>query len=255
MDAWNLEPARDLGLPPLQRFRSLDREGGLVDWAARGLWWTAIRSYLSLGHRLAVTGVRNVPREPPYVLIANHESHFDALVLAAAAAPARHWDRLFPIAAGDVFFETPAVAAFAAFVLNALPMWRKNCGPHALRQLREKLVGDPCIYVLFPEGGRSRDGRMARFKAGLGMIVAGTSVPVVPCRLEGAFEAFPAGSAWPRFRRITLKIGAPLTFAAVPAGREGWESVAAQSAAAVRALGGEAARADPAKGGAAPLDY
>ena len=72
--------------------------------------------------------------------------------------------KIFPIAAGDVFFETPAWAAFAAGIMNALPMWRKKFGPHALQELRQRLVEEPCAYILFPEGARSRD-RVGRPKA------------------------------------------------------------------------------------------
>ena len=100
--------------------------------------------------------------------------------MLAAPLPWRLRDRVFPIAAGDVFFETPMMSAFSAFFLNALPLWRKKCGPHALKELRDKLLEDPCVYVLFPEGARSRDGKMLPFKKGLGMLVAGTPVPVVP---------------------------------------------------------------------------
>src|SRR5262245_9485206 len=97
-------------------------------------------------HRLKVRGRRYLPRRPPFVLAANHQRHLDALVLASPL-PWRLRDHIFPIAAGDVFFETPAMSAFSAFFLNALPMWRKKCGPHALLQLRQRLVEEPCAYI------------------------------------------------------------------------------------------------------------
>lgn len=70
-------------------------------------------------------------------------------------------------------------------------MWRKNCGPHALTDLRRKLDEEKCIYIIFPEGSRSRDGQMARFKHGLGMLAAETLAPVVPCFIAGTFDALP----------------------------------------------------------------
>ena len=130
MDQWRLEPAHDLGLPTGQRLRSLQRESGLIETLARFGWWTAVRTYLTLAHRLSITGQEHVPAAPPFVLVANHSSHLDTLVLAASMRRLL-WDRVFPIAAGDTFFETPIVAAFAAGLLNALPMWRRNCGSHA----------------------------------------------------------------------------------------------------------------------------
>jgi 1-acyl-sn-glycerol-3-phosphate acyltransferase len=115
-------------------------------------------------------------------------------------------------------------------------MWRKKCGPHALAQLRRRLLEEPCAYVLFPEGARSRDGKMSPFKPGLGMLVAGTDVPVVPCHLDGCFQALAAEQRCPRPRRIRLRIGEPLNDAAVPNDRGGWLQVAAATEERVKAL-------------------
>jgi 1-acyl-sn-glycerol-3-phosphate acyltransferase len=235
MQQWDLQPARDLGLPPGERLRSLRRENGLISTGLHLAWWTVVRGYLAVWHRLAICGQQNIPARPPFILVANHTSHLDALALAAPL-PWRHCDRIFPIAAGDVFFQTPLVSAFAAGMLNALPMWRKKCGPHTLAELRKRLLEEPCAYILFPEGTRARDGQMSSFKPGLGMLVAETSVPVVPCYLDGCFQALSAEQRWPRPRRIRLHIGAPLTFTAVANNREGWLHVAAAMEERVRAL-------------------
>ena len=235
MDDWQYRPAGDQGLDPHASFRSLKREAGLIATVTQAAWRVAVRAYLRGYHRLRVEGAEHIPAQPPFVMIANHASHLDVLTLGAAL-PWRLRRHAFPIAAGDVFFETPAVSAFSAMMLNALPMWRKRCGSHAMQELRERLIGEPAIYILFPEGTRSRDGQMGKFKPGLGMLVAGAEVPIVPCHLEGAHAACPPGSTVPRPRRLTLRIGAPLTFAATPDLREGWHSVAEQAQAAVRAL-------------------
>ena len=83
---------------------------------------------------------------------------------------------------------------------------------------------------------RSREGSLLHFKAGLGMIVAGTPVPVVPCSILGAAAAMPPGSRWPRPRRLRLKIGPPLSFESVANARAGWEQVAREAEEAVRRL-------------------
>jgi 1-acyl-sn-glycerol-3-phosphate acyltransferase len=182
-------------------------------------------------------GRDNLPREPPLILAANHVSHLDALVLADPL-PWRLRDRVFPVAVGDHFFETPPQAFFAATFLNALPIWRFKCGPHALQQLRQRLVDESCVYILFPEGTRSQDGRLGRFKSGLGMLVAGTTVPVVPCYLEGTYSALPPHQLLPRPCRITLTVGAALTFPDVPDERAGWNQIAEITAKAIRCLAG-----------------
>jgi 1-acyl-sn-glycerol-3-phosphate acyltransferase len=236
MEAWNYEPAKDLELSPVARARSLRRESGIWSTCGHLGWHVLIKTYLGVYHRLRVEGAEYLPKQPPFVLIANHSSHLDAMILGSAVS-CRWCDRVFPVAAGDVFFETPVRSLFSAQLINALPMWRKHCGPHALAELRQRLVDEPCAYILFPEGSRSRDGALLPFKPGLGMIVAGTPVPIVPCRISGAFEACPPLSRWPRPRRIRLRIGPPLRFEALPGNREGWEQVARDCSAAVRALG------------------
>jgi 1-acyl-sn-glycerol-3-phosphate acyltransferase len=235
MEPWRYKPASDLELSPVRRARSLKREVGLISNAGHLLCHSLARVYFALYHRLTIEGADNLPAEPPFILIGNHASHLDALALVSAL-PRRLCSRVFPVAAGDVFFETPASSIASALILNALPMWRKHCGPHALAELRTRLVGEPCGFILFPEGTRSRDGKMQSFKAGLGMLTIGTSVPVVPCHLQGTFDAFPAGSRLPRPYRIRIRIGPPLVFAVTPNSREGWQQVVSESEAAVRRL-------------------
>jgi 1-acyl-sn-glycerol-3-phosphate acyltransferase len=235
MKSWNYQPAKDINLNPVERARSLKRESGIWSTCGHLTWHGVVRVYTRLYHRLEVYGGGNLPVAPPFVLIANHTSHLDCLVIASAL-PTALCDRVFPVAAGDVFFETPARSLFSAQMINALPMWRKNCGPHALAELRERLVNEPCGYILFPEGTRSRDGALQPFKAGLGMIVAGTPVPVVPCSIAGAARAWPPDSRWPRPRKVRLKIGPALNFEALSNCRKSWEEIASEAERAVRRL-------------------
>ena len=206
--------------------------------AAQQACFSVLRIYFSIAHRLTVTGRQKLPAHGPFVLAANHCSHLDALVLGAALKP-RHRERAFPIAAGDVFFQTKAVAVFSAIMLNALPMWRKNCGPHALAELRRKLQDEKAIFIIFPEGGRTRTGSMMPFKHGVGMLVAETNVPVAPCGLIGSFEALPPNRKVPRPVRIKLIIGEPLNFAATPNNREGWSQISRRLESSVRGLATE----------------
>lgn len=232
---WELRPASDLELSTGDRVRSLSRERGLADTLLGHTWWGGVGLYMRLYHRLTVHGREHLPRNAPFVLAANHASHLDAMTLGSVV-PRRLRHCVYPIAAGDHFFESPWTAGFSAFVLNALPMWRRCAGRHALQQLRERLTGEPCGYLLFPEGTRSRSGEMARFKSGLGMLVAGADVPVVPCHLAGAHAALPPDRRLPRPRRVVVRVGEPLRFAGLSNDRDGWQEVASTTEAAVRAL-------------------
>jgi 1-acyl-sn-glycerol-3-phosphate acyltransferase len=238
VEPWQLQPARDTGLTPAERFRSVRRESGLLESIAQQTWFSTLRIYFSIAHRLTIIGREKLPAHGPFVLAANHSSHLDALILGAALKP-RHRERAFPIAAGDVFFQTKTASVFSAIVLNALPMWRKNCGPHALAELRRKLQEEKAIFIIFPEGGRTRTGSMMPFKHGLGMMVAETNVPVVPCGLIGTFKALPPNGSVPRPVKITLIIGEPLNFPGTPNDREGWSQIARTLESNIRSLIGQ----------------
>jgi 1-acyl-sn-glycerol-3-phosphate acyltransferase len=168
-------------------------------------------------------------------MVANHASHLDAVTLAAAL-PARYVGSVFPIAAGDTFFTKPATSIFATAFMNALPIWRHRCGTHSLDDLRDRLTISSCIYILFPEGTRTRTGEMASFKPGIGRLMAGTSLPVVPCYLHGTFRALPASRSLPRPSKICVTIGPPLQFDSASDDRVGWEKIARAAEDAVRKL-------------------
>jgi 1-acyl-sn-glycerol-3-phosphate acyltransferase len=233
---FELKPAADHGLSLGERLRSPRRESGLFETVGHVLWGLATRAYLRIWHRLEVHGRAHLPAEPPFVMVGNHASHLDALVLAAPL-PLRLRDRVFPLAAGDVFFESAARSVLAAGLINAIPLWRRKSTPRALQELRQRLLSEPCGYILFPEGARSRDGNYLRFKPGVGMLVAGTSVPLIPCHLRGCFEAMPPNVRLPRPHKITLRIGAPLRFPDVPNERSGWETIIRQVETSIRRLG------------------
>ena len=235
MPDWQLRPARDLGLKPSERLRSIGRERGLggllLAMAWRGLVWT----YLRVFHRLRIEGREHLPPEPPFVMVANHASHLDALVLSVALPP-RLAANAYALAAGDTFFTSNAKAAFAAYAINALPVWRNKTSARDLTGLRQRLHEDRAVLILFPEGTRTRTGAMGRFKPGIGALVAGTPVPVVPCYLEGAFAAWPPTRRLPLPGRLRLVIGKPLAFRDPAQNRAELNAVSAQCEQAVLAL-------------------
>jgi 1-acyl-sn-glycerol-3-phosphate acyltransferase len=238
MEDWKLEPAKDHGLSGIDRYRSHRREGGLIASGVRLAWWSFLRTSFGTWNRLQIQGREHLPAEPPFVLIANHASHLDALLLTTVL-PMRFRDQTFPIAARDVFFESHPVAAFAATVINAIPVYRRAIGGHGLANLRERMLSDPCVLVLFPEGGRTRTGAMTRFKPGIGMLVAGTSIPVLPCHIHGAFEAMPANRWILRPNKLKIRMGSPHHFSDIPNERSGWEACAERLEHAVGALAAE----------------
>lgn len=226
MDAWEYNSAKDIGVAPMQRLRSEVREPGLVSHMIGGVSWAAMRVFFRVYNRLEIRGVEHLPTKPPFVVVANHASHLDALVLGACIPRAlRHI--VYPIAAGDVFFESAARMVFAATTINALPIWRKRVGGHALDDLKQRLHSGECAFILFPEGARTRDGTPLRWKPGIGMMVAGTKIPVVPCKITGCFESLRPETKVPRPCKMVVEMTPPIEFSDLPNDRTGWEKVAA----------------------------
>ena len=76
------------------------------------------------------------------------------------------------------------------------------------------------------------------YKPGIGMLTAGTPVPVVPCWIEGAFRALPPAVVVPRPVTISVRVGTPLVFGDLPNDREGWQRAADAVKSSVLGLSG-----------------
>ena len=222
---WTYRMASDLDLTGPARMRSERREVGLVGASIHGVARLLTKAFLRLFLRFEIEGFENLPDNAPFVIAANHGSHLDGLVLAETL-PARFTGRIFSLAAADYFFEKPSRTVFATQWVNALPLRRGGSAGKALGALRERLLGGDCIFLVFPEGSRSRDGTRSPFKAGIGMLVAETEVPVVPCHLAGTFEAWPPHRRFPRPGRVRIRFGEPEAFSDRENSRSGWIDIA-----------------------------
>lgn len=228
-------PAGDLGLREGERLRSVRREPGLTSVILHHLTGATLAAYLRSYHRLEVRGRENLPTRPPFIVLSNHASHLDAVILAACLRGGARTS-CYPLAAGDVFFESTTRTLFASMCMNALPVRRKGVTRHALDDFRARLIAGDAGFVMFPEGQRSRTGELLEFRAGIGRLLAGSNVPAVPCYIEGAFRAFPAGARVPRPAKIVVTVGRPLHFESTVNDREGWQRVAESLRSAVLSL-------------------
>lgn len=219
MTEWKYDTEPDLEQSIVDRLRRFPREPDMLVYGIRAMAALAIRAWLCLYHRMEVTGREHLPAEGSFVMIANHASHLDTLAMLAVL-PLNKLHRAFPAAAADYFFTSVPRIAIAVMVVNALPFDRQVHSHQTLIVCKELLANPGNALILFPEGTRSTTGEIGPFKRGIGLLLAGTNVPVLPCHIAGAFESWPKGRVLPRPGRLRLTIGAPRNYTALQPGKE-----------------------------------
>jgi 1-acyl-sn-glycerol-3-phosphate acyltransferase len=168
---------------------------------------------------------------PPVLFVSNHSSHLDAPLILCSLPPA--WrERTAVGAAADYFFDVWWRAASTALVFNAFPIERQGSGRGT--STARKMIHEGWNIVVFPEGTRSKDGWVQRFRHGTARLAEETGIPIVPVAIRGAYAAMPRGRSWPRKGRfpITVRYGQPI----VPEPDEDFRSVAGRVMQAVARL-------------------
>jgi 1-acyl-sn-glycerol-3-phosphate acyltransferase len=166
--------------------------------------WAIFRLLYSSYFRWRVFNLERVPREGPVILASNHASFLDPPLIGASLP------RPINYLARDTLFRFPLVGAVLRS-WNSVPVDREGGGAAGLRQILDRLLAGGGI-ILFPEGTRTRDGRLRAARSGIGLVVIKSQAPVVPVRVFGTFEAFGRHLRFPRPRRVAVKFGRPLTF-------------------------------------------
>jgi len=211
MKRWRYDPANDLDHTLVERLRRFPREPDMLVYGLRSLGALVIRAWLRVYHHFEIIGHENLRTNRSLVIVANHCSHLDALCLLAAL-PLRKLHRAFPAAASDYFFQSIPRLWIAAVVVNALPFARQMHVRQSLAVCGQLLADPGTILIIFPEGTRSTTGETQEFKCGIGAVVAGRDIAVVPCFIDGSFHAWPKGQRLPRPKKVRLIIGAPRSY-------------------------------------------
>ena len=206
MKKWRYDSARDIDQAPLDRLRQFPREPDMLIYGLRSICALIIRGLLRIYNRFEIVGHENLRTNRSLVIVANHCSHLDTLCILAAL-PLRKLHRAFPAAASDYFFKSVPRLWAAAVLVNALPFGRNARARASLSICAEVLANPGNILIIFPEGTRSTTGEINEFKSGIGALVAGRDVEVLPCFIDGTFGAWPKGKRFPRPRKLRLVIG------------------------------------------------
>ena len=176
---------------------------GAPEWPRERLWlWRAgfppVRALALLLAPTRIEGLATVPREGPYIVVANHVSWMDPPWIAFALNTAVRY------MAKDEIFRIPLLGGLLR-AIGCFPIRRGGADRRALvTALRVLAAGQPLGF--FPEGHRSESGALIRAHPGIGMLAVRSGVPLVPIGVIGTDRAR-LGAFWRR--DITVRIGLP----------------------------------------------
>ena len=157
-----------------------------------------------LAFPVRVEGREQIPQNSNFLVVSNHASHLDYGLVAHVLG--RQRKRLYVLAASDYFFNTKLKRTYCQKCTRLLPMDREVPLHRALPYAEACLAGGNNLLV-FPEGTRSRDGEMGRFKRTAAALCLRSQVDVLPIYLRGTYEALPKGKTLFRPRRLGARIG------------------------------------------------
>ncbi|MBW3084992.1 Bifunctional protein Aas [Austwickia sp. TVS 96-490-7B] len=191
--------------------------------------------------RARVTGAEHIPAAGPVIIASNHLSFFDSIILPAVSPRPITF-----LAKSDYFTGRGLTGAWNRFFFTAagtIPVDR-NATRAAQQSLDVALqvLADDGAFGIYPEGTRSRDGRLYRGHTGLGHLVLTSGAPVVPVALRGTERIQPVGARIPRPARVSVQFGPAMDlrprYADMPPGRARRE-ITDEVMAAIQAMSGQ----------------
>lgn len=157
--------------------------------------------FFRLLFRLEVKNIHNIPERGGVIIAANHTSYLDPPLMVGALK------RRPTFIARAGLFKIPVLGS----IIKAYSIGVNREGPTPSTFKRAiKILKKNGLLVIFPEGGRSQDGRLMALKRGVGLMASLTGVPVVPAYIRGAHKVLPVGAILPRPHKIKIIFGKPV---------------------------------------------
>lgn len=212
MKDWNYDNEQWTKLPTyLKHLPLFTRHIDLFSAFIRVLWSFVLKDIaFGVYIQLKVTGTSFAElrkSHPKLLIISNHASHLDATSIAAAI-PRRYWLDLYIAAAKDYFFSNPLFTFFSKHCLGAIPIDRKDRRGEAINLIIRLLHDLPRIWlIIFPEGTRSKDGKIHEFKRGISIFSERTQTPILFIYIEGNSDLWPKGNLLPKPGKLIIHVG------------------------------------------------
>jgi len=156
------------------------------------------------GVRVSIKGLDKLEKNRPYIFAANHQSQFDIFALQGYLEYDFRWMAKKELFSIPVFGPAMRMAGY-------IPVDRAH-GRKALKSLEEaaKRIADGTAVIVFPEGTRSKDGRLQPFKSGAMILAIKAGVPLVPMAIAGSHAVLPKGALLAKPGKIVIRIGDPI---------------------------------------------
>ena len=164
-----------------------------------------------------IEGVHNL-LDRPLVVAANHSSYLDDLIVPYVIIV--KMKKRFSVFVNSRYYKNYFFRKFLSHYGGVPVDVEKDVrDEEKRRRTNERAIGEAIealsngrVFLIFPEGGRSPDGRVREAKTGVARVALSARVPVVPVGIKGSYAILPKGAVFPRFKRADVIIGEPLSF-------------------------------------------
>jgi 1-acyl-sn-glycerol-3-phosphate acyltransferase len=178
----------------------VDRRGHAAHWCARAWAWLILAT---TGVHVSISGLERVKRDETYIFISNHQSIYDIPVIFAS----------LPFQLRIIAKESLGRFPFLGWHLSRaghLLVDRRNPDRSGILNRWRRLVADRISLIIFPEGTRSADGHVGRFKGGSFLLALEAGLTIVPLSISGSRHVMQKGDLTTRPGHVTLVVHEPI---------------------------------------------
>lgn len=187
----------------------------------RNFFFRALQKFfiMCLKHKVDMeyVGTENIPTDTSYVMVCNHETIVDGLLVQGALTD-KQLANFHCLAGSDLAYNYGLIGKLALYIGQAVPIDRHGNPLKGLYKAKDILEQGNKGLLIFPEGTRSFDGHLSPMHGGAALLVRNTSVPLIPVFIDGAYEFFNRYYSWPHYRdavsrqklKIRISLGRPL---------------------------------------------
>lgn len=185
-------------------------------------WYRVVQNLIRSVYRVNVRGEHTLPKDQGYIICANHVSNFDYLYLTLNFEKERFLK--FCCMGKKELLTDSALSKWMARIAGMIPVDRGGMVMDAMANVKDKLQ-EKWGVLIHPEGTRSKDGMMARFKKGAAILAIESGAPIVPAYIKGGYEIYPRTRKlpklfdWKKMKKYSVEViyGEPISPAGLSA--------------------------------------